>query len=167
MKQTLQKVEYYTSTMYLQKENIGDSKSAIKLIENITEKPQWFNADGTPMQKGAGIDSMMKGYKKGDNGSRRQMEAYSQVFHDTNASPAWNGSMGIEQVIEQSIIEGGKSYNHVYGTEMRKPTIGDTVSIQVWAWYEPEQQIQGRKTRKFLITENGFKEYNFSDGGFI
>ena len=105
MKKTLQKVEYYTSTVYLQKENIGDSKSAIKLIENITEKPQWFNADGTPMQKGAGIDSMMKGYKKGDNGSRRQMEAYSQVFHDTNASPAWNGSMGIEQVIEQSIIE--------------------------------------------------------------
>ena len=120
MKQTLQKVEYYTSTVYLQKENIGDSKSAIKLIENITEKPQWFNADGTPMQKGAGIDSMMKGYKKGDN-----------------------------------------------GTEMRKPTIGDTVSIQVWAWHEPEQQIQGRQVRKFLITENGFKEYNFSDGGFI
>ena len=51
MKQTLQKVEYYTSTVYLQKENIGDSKSAIKLIENITEKPQWFNADGTPMQR--------------------------------------------------------------------------------------------------------------------
>jgi len=75
--------------------------------------------------------------------------------------------MGIEQVIEQSIIESGKSYNHVYGTEMRKPTIGDTVSIQVWAWHEPEQQIQGRQVRKFLITENGFKEYNFSDGGFI
>ncbi len=165
MKQTQQQMKYFSADVKLQKENAGTEKVARELIETITEKPQWFNADGTPMKKGAGFGSMMKGHSTGSNGSRRQMEAYAEVF-GKHPKPAWNGSMDIQQVLEQAIIEGGVEHNTVYGTELRTPTIGDIVSIQIWEWYEPEQEVQGRVTKHFLITENGFEEYSFNAGGF-
>lgn len=93
------------------------------------------------------------------------MEAYAEVF-GKHPKPAWNGSMDIQQVLEQAIIEGGVEHNTVHGTELRTPTIGDIVSIQIWEWYEPEQEVQGRESKHFLITENGFEEYSFSAGGF-
>ena len=89
MKQIVQTIDHYTATVFLQKENAGDVESATKLIDNISEMPKWFNADGTPMKKGAGLGDMMKGYKEGDNGSRRKMEAYAQVF-GKSPSPSWN-----------------------------------------------------------------------------
>ena len=47
---------------------------------------------------------------------------------------------------------------------MRKPMIGDTISIQEWSWYAPEKQIQGRVTRHYMISETGFEEYSFQGG---
>tara|TARA_R110000772_G_scaffold205990_2_gene316644 strand:- start:127 stop:627 length:501 start_codon:yes stop_codon:yes gene_type:complete len=166
MKQTTQMVDHYTATVFLQKENAGDVESATKLIDNISEMPKWFNADGTPMKKGAGLGAMMKGYKEGGNGSRRKMEAYAQVF-GKSPSPSWNGSMDVYTVLEQAMIEGGKSHNHVYGTQMRKLTVGDTISIQEWSWYAPEGEIQGRVTRHYMISETGFEEYSYEQGGFF
>ena len=165
MKQVTQMVDHYTATVFLQKENAGSDKVATKLIEGISEKPKWFNADGSPMKKGSGLGSMMKGYKEGENGSRRLMESYSQVF-GKSPSPSWGGSMDIYKVLEQAMIEGGKSHNHVYGTPMRKLMIGDTISIQEWSWYAPESSIQGRVTRHYMISETGFEEYSFEQGGF-
>ena len=52
MKQITQTVDHYTATVFLQKENVGSDKVATKLIEGISEKPKWFNADGSPMKKG-------------------------------------------------------------------------------------------------------------------
>ena len=167
MKQTQQQMKYFSADVKLQKENAGTDKVARKLIETITEKPQWFNADGTPLKKSdRTLSAMMKGHSIGDNGSRRQSEAYAEVF-GKHPMPTWNGSMDIQQVLEEAIIEGGAKHNTVYGTELRTPTIGDTISIQIWEWYEPEQEVQGRVTRKFLITENGFEEFSFSEGGFV
>ncbi len=169
MKQTQQikkEMKYFSATVKLQKENAGTEKVARELIETIAEKPQWFNADGTPMPKSERtMSAMMKGRSIGDNGSRRQQEAYNEVF-GKYPQPTWNGSMDIQQVLEQAVIEGGADYNEVYGTELRTPTIGDIVSIQIWEWYEPEQEVQGRESKHFLITENGFEEYSFSAGGF-
>jgi len=169
MKQTQQikkEMKYFSATVKLQKENAGTEKVARKLIETIIEKPQWFHADGRPMPKSERtMSAMMKGRSIGQNGSRRHMEAYEEVF-GKHPKPTWNGSMDIQQVLEQAVIEGGSEHNTVYGTELRTPTIGDIVSIQIWEWYEPEQEVQGRESRHFLITENGFEEYSFSAGGF-
>jgi hypothetical protein len=92
MKQTTQMVDHYTATVFLQKENAGSDKVATKLIENITEMPKWFNADGSPMKKGAGLGDMMKDTKRAITEAVekwKHIHKYSDCIQVRHGTEAW------------------------------------------------------------------------------
>lgn len=165
MKQISQhKVQSRSVTVLLKKDNVGDYKDSVKLIEGISEKRE-FLLDGKVVDvKEYSFGELMKTTTSGVSGWHRFHEAFAQIHTvGTNQFEYPNGEQDIYETIDNAFGEGQNEQGEVYGTEMRKIQVGDIITVQEWGF----EGVQVGNMRSFVVADVDFEEFSRATGEFL
>jgi len=161
---TEQKIKSRSVTIFLKKENVGSEEDTVRLVEGIKQE-QVYKLNGKVVKpKDISFGKLIQTEVSGTNGSHRFRESFSQVFTVNTHPDAYKYDSGdIYEVIDNAYGDAQKELGVVYGSKMRKATVGDYIQVQEWGY----NGYQVGKIRDFMIAKVDFDEFNVVEAEFL